>query len=258
MTKTHRVVLTREISAAIAHCELTHVARTPINLERAREQHAAYERTIGSLGWKVHRLPAADDMADSVFVEDTAFILDELAVITRPGAESRRRETAAVSELLRSYRPLVAILSPATLDGGDILTIGKRIFVGVGGRTNDMGARQLRAMVKSQGYTVDVAEFRDCLHLKTAATLVADDTLLVNPAWTDPAQFGVPRTIEVHPDEPFAANALRLDDAIVYPAEHVRTRERLESAGVTVVPVEVSELAKAEGSVTCFSLVVGA
>jgi dimethylargininase len=252
----YRTAITREISAAIEKCELTHVARTPIDVTRTREQHAAYERTIESLGWKVHRLPAPDDMPDSVFVEDTAFVLDELAIITRPGAESRRRETAAVSEVLRSYRPLVAILPPATLDGGDILTIGKRIFVGVGGRSNDMGVRQLRAMVKSQGYTVDAAEFRGCLHLKTAATLVADDTLLINPAWTDPSQFGSLRTIEVHPDEPFAANSLRIDETVIYPAEHTRTRERLEQAGLNVRPVEIGELLKAEGSVTCLSLLV--
>jgi len=252
----HRLVLTREISPAITQCELTHVERTPIDLSRARSQHAAYERTIESLGWKVRRLPAPDDMPDSVFLEDTALVLDELAIVTRPGAESRRRETAAVSEVLRGYRPLVAILAPATLDGGDILTIGKQIFVGVGGRTNEPGVRQLRAMVKSQGYTVEAAHFRGCLHLKTAATLVADDLLLVNPAWTDASQFGSIRTIEVDPDEPFGANALRIDDTVVYPAEHVRTIERLEKAGVKVRPVEVDELAKAEGSVTCFSLVV--
>ena len=252
----HRTVLTREISSAITHCELTHVERTPIDIVRAREQHAAYERTIESLGWRVHRLPAPDDMADSVFIEDTAFVLEELAIILRPGAESRRRETAAVSEVLRGYRPLVAILAPATLDGGDILTIGKRIFVGVGGRSNEPGLKQLRAMVKSQGYTVDAAEFRDCLHLKTAATLVAEDTLLVNPAWTDPSQFGSLRTIEVHPDEPFAANALTIDDTVLYPAEHVRTLERLEKAGIAVRPVAISELLKAEGSVSCLSLVI--
>ena len=252
----HRTIITREISPAIAQCELTHVARTPIDLARARAQHAAYERTIESLGWKVQRLPAPDDMPDCVFVEDTAFVLDELAIIARPGAESRRRETAAVSELLRGYRPLVAILAPATIDGGDILAIGKRIFVGVGGRSNEMGVKQLRAMVKSLGYTVEAAEFRDCLHLKTAATLVADDTLLVNPAWTDPAQFGASRTIEVHPEEPFAANSLRIDGTVVYPAEHTETRERLAQAGIAVRPVEIGELLKAEGSVTCLSLLV--
>ena len=256
MHPAHRLAITREISSVIADCELTHVERTPIDLTRARAQHAAYERTIESLGWKVQRLPAADDMPDSVFVEDTAFVLDELAIITRPGAESRRRETVAVSEVLRGYRPLVAILSPATLDGGDILTIGDRIFVGVGGRTNEPGVRQLRAMVKSLGYTVDAAEFRGCLHLKTAATLVADDTVLVNPAWTDPAQFGALRTLEVHPDEPFAANALRIDDSVVYPAEHPRTIERLEHAGLTIRPVAIGELLRAEGSVTCLSLLV--
>ena len=252
----HRTIITREISSAITRCELTHLARAPIDVARAREQHAAYERTIESLGWKVHRLPAPDDMPDSVFIEDTALVLDELAIITRPGAESRRRETAAVSEVLRSYRPLVAILAPATLDGGDILTIGKRIFVGVGGRSNEMGVKQLRAMVKSQGYTVDAAEFRDCLHLKTAATLVADGTLLVNSAWTDPSQFGDLRTIEVHPGEPFAANSLRIDDAVIYPAEHPWTIERLEHAGISVRPVAIEEILRAEGSVTCLSLVV--
>ena len=252
----HPTVITREVSASIERCELTHVARTPIDVARARAQHDAYERTIESVGWKVHRLPAPDDMPDAVFVEDTAFVLDELAIITRPGAESRRRETTLVSDVLRSYRPLVAILAPGTLDGGDILTIGKRIFVGVGGRSNEAGFKQLRAMVKSLGYTAEPVEFRGCLHLKTATTLVADDTVVVNPAWTDASQFGALRTIEVHPDEPFAANTLRLEDSVIYPAEHVRTRERLEKAGMKVYPVEVDELAKAEGSVTCFSLIV--
>jgi dimethylargininase len=252
----HHLALTREISPAIAQCELTHLDRTPIDISRAREQHAAYEQTLRSLGWTVQRLPAPDDMPDSVFVEDTAYVLDELAVITRPGAESRRRETATVSEVLRGYRPLVAILAPGTLDGGDILTIGKRIFVGVGDRSNETGIRQLRAMVRSQGYTVDAAEFRDCLHLKTAATLVAPDLLLVNPAWTDPGQFGGIRTLEVHPNEPFAANALLVDGTVVYPAEHGRTLDTLERAGLSVRPVAVGELAKAEASVTCFSLLV--
>lgn len=252
----HRIALTREISAAIESCELTHLDRTTIDLARAREQHEVYERTLASLGWKVQRLSAPDDMPDSVFIEDTALVLDELAVITRPGAESRRRETAAVSEALRNYRPLVAILSPGTLDGGDILTIGKRIFVGVGYRSNEAGVKQLRAITSSQGYTVDAVEFEGCLHLKSAATLAADDVLLVNPAWVDPAKFGSMRTIEVHPDEPYGANAVLADDAVIYSAEHVRTLERLEKAGLNVHAVPASELAKAEGAVTCCSLLI--
>jgi dimethylargininase len=197
-------------------------------------------------------------MPDSVFIEDTAIVLDELAVITRPGAESRRVETAAVAAAVRSYRPVAAILAPGTLDGGDVLLAGRRLFVGVGYRSNEAGTNQLRAIVSSQGYTVDAVPFTGCLHLKSAASLVADDLVLINPAWVEAARFHPLRTIEIDPSEPYAANALPIGDTIIYPAEHVRTRARLEAAGLKLHTVPADELAKAEGAVTCCSLLLSA
>ena len=251
-----RIAITRDISPAIEHCELTHLERTTIDLARARAEHNEYEAALRALGFEVRRLTSGPDMPDSVFIEDAAVVLDELAVIMRPGAESRRVETAAVAEAVRSYRPVAAILAPGTLDGGDVLRIGNRLFVGGGYRSNDAGIKQLGAIVGSQGYTVEAVPFQGCLHLKSAATLVADDLALINPEWVDAERFQPLRTIDVDPSEPYAANALLIDGTVVYPAEHVRTRKRLEAAGLTVHPVPAGELAKAEGGVTCCSLLL--
>jgi dimethylargininase len=252
----HLLALTRDISPAIEHCELTHLERTTIDLSRARSEHAAYEAALRALGCDVKRLTAGDDLPDSVFIEDAALVLDELAVITRPGAESRRAETAGVAEAVRAYRPIAAILAPGTLDGGDIVHMGRRLLVGVGYRSNDAGVKQLRSIVGSQGYTVEAVPFQGCLHLKSAVSVIADDTVLINPAWVDAARFATMRIIEIDPSEPFAANALRVGAAIVYPAEHARTAARLTAAGFDVRPVPAGELAKAEGGVTCCSLIL--
>jgi dimethylargininase len=250
------LALTRDISPAIEHCELTHLERTTIDLARARAEHNEYEAALRALSYEVRRLPAGPDMPDSVFIEDTAVVLDELAVIMRPGAESRRVETATVAEAVRTYRPVAAVLAPGTLDGGDVLRIGRRLFVGGGYRSNDAGIKQLGSIVGSQGYSVEAVPFQGCLHLKSAASLVANDLVLINPAWVDAERFQPLRTIDVDPSEPYAANALLIDGAIVYPAEHVRTRKRLEAAGLTVHSVPAGELAKAEGGVTCCSLLL--
>jgi len=253
---TRLLAITREISPAIEHCELTHLERTTIDLARARAEHSAYEAKLRELGCQVTRLPTTDDLPDSVFIEDTAIVLDELAVITRPGAESRRPETSVVAEAVRSYRPVAAILEPGTLDGGDVMLAGRQLFVGVGYRSNQAAVKQLRALVGSQGYTVESVVFEGCLHLKSAATVVADDLVLINPRWVDPQRFQPLKTIDIDPSEPYAANVLRVGDALVYSAEHVRTRKRLEAAGLTVHTVPAGELAKAEGAVTCCSLIL--
>jgi dimethylargininase len=250
------LAITRDISPAIERCQLTHIDRAPIDLPRVRAEHALYEAALRDLGCEVKRLPASPDMPDSVFIEDTAVVLDELAVITRPGAAARRVETAAVSTALRSHRPVAAILAPGTLDGGDVQVIGRTLYVGVGDRTNEAGVAQLRSIVASQGYSVKPVSFSGCLHLKTAVSLVADDLLLVNPAWVDPNAFDGCATLDVDPAEPYAANAVLLGDTIVYPAEHEGTRRTLEVAGIRVRPVPAGELAKAEGGLTCLSLIL--
>src|SRR5437764_3830399 len=201
------IALTREVPSTINACELTHVERRPIDVDAARAQHATYEAALEAAGCTLRRLPALDAMPDSVFVEDAAVVVDELAVIARPGAAPRRAETASVAEALRAYRDVVAIEEPGTLDGGDVLQLGESVFVGLSSRTNAEGARQLRGFLEAYGYNVRTVSVNGALHLKSAVTRVAPDTLLLNPQWIDKTLFDC-KVIEVDPAEPFAANAL--------------------------------------------------
>ena len=250
-----RVAITCKVSPEIGRCELSYREREPIDVGLAQRQHLAYERCLADLGCAVTSLPSEPALPDSVFVEDTAIVLDELAVITRPGAASRRPETASVAAALAPWRPLLHLDPPGTLDGGDVVVTGRTIFVGRSLRSDEAGCGQLRDLLAPRGYTVIPVPVSGCLHLKSAVTAVAADRLLVNPAWVDVAVFAGLGIIEVDPAEPHAANALRIGEAVVFPEAFERTRRRLEGAGIGVVTVDVSELAKAEGAVTCCSLV---
>ena len=250
-----RIALTRDVSPAMHLCELSHLARSPIDQDRAVAQHAAYERCLRELGCQVHRLPADASMPDAVFIEDTAVVVDELAVITRPGASSRRAETAAVAPALAPYRSLAAIGEPGTIDGGDVLTIGRTLYVGSSPRSNAEGIHQLGRLLAPWDYRVVPVVTRDCLHLKTAATLAAPGVVLLNPDWVDRTTFGSAEVVDVDPGEPFAGNVLRIGDAVISAAAFPRTIRRLEEAGVAVRALDMSEFAKAEGGVTCCSVI---
>jgi dimethylargininase len=252
------VALVREVSAAIDRCELTHLSREPIDLLLARAQHESYGRRLAEAGCRVECLAAGADMPDSVFIEDIAVVLDEIAVIARPGAASRRSETSGVAEALRRYRPLHPIESPGTLDGGDVLRVGRYVFVGRSRRTNQAGIDQLCRLLTPYGYDVVPVDVRACLHLKSAVTAVGADLLLINRTWLPAEPFSGFDAVEVHPGEPAAANALRVGDRIVYPSAFPRTLERLERRGLSVRTVDASEVAKAEGAVTCCSLIFSA
>ena len=250
------IAITRPVSPSIVRCELTHLGRVPIDLARAEAQHAAYEEALRALGCRLVRVPGAPDLPDAVFVEDTAIVLDEVAILTRPGAPSRRPETEAVAEGLARYRPLRRVVDPGTLEGGDVLRAGRTLFVGQSSRTNAAGLAQLREHVAGFGYQVVPVEVRECLHLKSAVTLVAPGTFLVQPAWVARDWFAGATFIEVDPREPFAANALLVGDGVIYPDVFPLTRLRLEAKGLRVVTVDVSELQKAEGAVTCCSVIL--
>jgi dimethylargininase len=250
------LALTRDISPAIERCELTYLSRLPIDLAAARRQHDAYERTLSDLGCTIQRLPTSSAMPDSVFIEDTAVVFDELAVIARPGAESRRIETEAVAAALAPHRRLERIESPGTLDGGDVLVLPRRVFVGSSGRTNPAGIDQLGRIMTPFGYRVEAIEVRGCLHLKSAVSALDDRTVLLNPEWIAASRFSEFAALSVDPREPFAANALRVGEYVIFPREFPLTRARLAAAGFAVRDVEVSELAKAEGGVTCCSIMV--
>jgi len=252
-----RFAITRDVSPRFNECELTHIARIPIDLDTARAQHRGYVDALKQLGCDVLELPAEADLPDSVFVEDTAFILPEAAVITRPGADSRKPETASIAQALSPHTKLLYLQEPATLDGGDVLIVGKKIFIGLSTRSNEDAINQLNNLLKEYGYSVTGVQLHDCLHLKSAVTRVDDKTLLVNKNWVDTEHFANYELIEVDPSEPHAANCLPIGDSIIFPTSFPKTRTKLEERGYNIVSVEVDELAKAEGAVTCCSLIIG-
>jgi len=249
------IALTRAVSDAINDCELTHVAREPIDPALARAQHRDYERALEAAGCEVVRVEPAPDLPDAVFVEDAAIVVDEVGIITRPGAPSRRPETEAVAGVLGRYRELRYIDAPGTLDGGDVLVAGRRVFIGRTSRTNDEAIAQVGAILQPHGYEVAAVDVRGCLHLKSAATALEGTRLLVNPAWIPPDAFPGFALVEIDPAEPWAANVVRAGADLIYPSAFRRTRERLERLGLRVRTVDVGELAKAEGAVTCCSLI---
>jgi len=249
------VAITRSVPQSLTDCELTHLHRVPIDITVARAQHAEYEGTLAALGCEIVQVAAADELPDSVFVEDAAIVLDEIAIITRPGAASRRQEAAAVAATLGAFRQLQFLSEPATLDGGDVLRLGRVLYVGLGTRTNSAGVQQLAELVSPYGYDVRTVRVDECLHLKSAVTEVAAGVVVINPEWVDGQMFPDHAIIEVDPSEPAAANVLRLGDTVICPAAHPRTNARLSSAA-RVLTVDVSELAKAEGAVTCCSLII--
>lgn len=250
------LALTRDISSAIGSCQLTHQTRESIDLPLACAQHEEYERALRSLGCDVRRLTADETMPDSVFIEDTAVVLPEIAIIARPGAESRRAEVDAVAAALEPLRRLVHIAAPGTLDGGDVLVIGRTIFVGRSIRTNDSAVEQLRAAAAPFGYAVEPVSASGCLHLKSAVTLVDARTVLINPNWVSREPFQVFRQIDIDPGEPGAANIVAIGDGVIASAAFPGTCARLEGHGVRVTRVDASELAKAEGALTCCSILV--
>ena len=250
------IAITRDISPRFNECEITHIERTPIDLDIARAQHSQYVNALKQLGCEVLELPAEADLPDSVFVEDIAFILPHTAIITRPGADSRKPETESIIQILSPYINLTRLQEPATLDGGDVLVIGKNIFIGLSTRSNQDAIDQLNVIIKDDGYIVTGVQLHDCLHLKSAVTRVDDDTLLINKDWVDIHHFEPYELIEVDPSEPHAANCLPIGDSIIYPTSFPKTDARLKAHGYKTLNVNVDELAKAEGAVTCCSLIL--
>ena len=249
------IALVRAVPPTLGECELTHLERHPIDVARAIAQHAAYTGALESLGCAVREVGAAPELPDSVFIEDTAVVLPELAVITRPGAESRRPEFPPVAAALGAYRPLLHIEAPGTLDGGDVLVVGRRVFVGMSGRSNPAAVRQLADRLERHGYAVTGVPVHGCLHLKSAVTALDDRTVLIDPRCVDRDAFGDLDQVEVDPVEALAANALRVGGRILFPAAFPRTAERLAARGFAPMLVEADELARAEGALTCCSLI---
>jgi dimethylargininase len=250
-----KIAITRQVSPAINQCELTHIAREPIDYERACAQHKQYEDALRSLGLNCITLDAEADLPDSVFVEDVALVLDECAIMLNLGASSRRPEVASVEKVLASYREIFRIQPPGTVDGGDILRVDRTIYVGLSSRSTEDAIEQIKAILEPRNYRVQGVNVTGCLHLKSAVTRVSENTLLINPEWVSKDDFPGMDFIDVDPSEPYAANAVLVEDAIIYPSAFPKTRAKLEREGVNLLIVDADELAKAEGAVTCCSLI---
>lgn len=247
--------ITRAVSPAIVHCEISFIDRKPIDLAKAQEQHHAYEQLLEKLGARVLSLPAEPALPDSMFVEDPAIVLDELAVILPLGTESRRPEGASLAKALAPFRKLEYITLPGTLEGGDVLRIARKLFVGLTKRSNAEGIRQLAAVLAPHKYEVVAVPVTGCLHLKSAVTHIGGNALLANRVWFGTTPFAGYDWIDVDPAEPHAANALAFGGTIIFPASFPRTRARLEARGFHVTPLDISELQKAESGLTCSSLI---
>lgn len=255
MSAQKHIAIVRPPTDALAQCELTHLERVPLDPGRARAQHEQYVDLLRRLGAEVIVLPPEPALPDAVFVEDVALVLDEIAIMTNPGAESRRAEVPGVAVALEPFRTLARMRPPGTLDGGDVIVAGRTLYVGKTSRTNAAGIEQLRAITDPFGYVVRAVNVTDCLHLKSAATCPADNVFLLNPAWVDAAEFGPGEVVCVPEDEPRGANTFRVGDTVVMADNFPRVRALLERRGLAVRPVGLSELQKAEAGGSCMSLV---
>ena len=247
--------ITRAVSSTINDCQLSFHARQPIDLAKAIAQHRGYQDCLAELGARIVSLPAEPGLPDAVFVEDPAVVVDEVAVISNMGAPSRRPEAKSLAEALACYRPLKFLAAPATLDGGDVLRVGRSVFVGLSQRTNREGIDQLSDILRAYDYRVQPVEVRGCLHLKSACSYIGSETVLVNRAWIDAERLRGFELLDVPMDEPAAGNVLLLDNVAIIPASFPKTRALLEERGFRVRAIDVSELQKAEAGVTCCSLI---
>ncbi|MDN4616130.1 arginine deiminase family protein [Leifsonia sp. F6_8S_P_1B] len=248
-----KVALVRIPAANLADGLVTHIEREAIDAELADKQWDGYVAALAEHGWRTVEVASADRLADSVFVEDTAVVFGDTAVITRPGADSRKPETAGTEAALRAQGlRLERIEEPGTLEGGDVLKIGSTVYVGRGGRTNAEGIRQLRALVAPLGYTVVGVPVTKALHLKTAVTALPDGTVIgYEPLVDEPRLFE--RFLPV-PEAHGTAVVVLDDETVLMSASAPQSIALIEDLGYTVVPVEISEFEKLEGCVTCLSI----
>jgi dimethylargininase len=248
--------ITREVSPAINRCELTFLERQEIDFERAGAQHGRYRDCLAELGARVITLPAERELPDSVFVEDPAVVVDQIAVMAYMGAESRRCEGQSLGAALGRFRPLEWMKGPGTLEGGDVIHAGRTLFAGASQRTNAAGIAELAAAVEPHGYKVQTVAISDCLHLKSGCCYLGRGTMLANRAWVDANAFREYRILDVA--EEWAADVLPIGGVVLMPAGFPKTAAMLAREGFVVRTVDVSELQKAEAGVTCMSLLFDA
>ena len=254
--KSKLVAITHVPSPNMQGCIRTYIESAAIDLELARKQHAGYCAVLEECGADIVTLDTNVELPDSVFVEDAAVVLDEIAVVGVMGALSRRDESTAVEAELRKWRLVHRIELPATLDGGDVLRIGKTILIGFSSRTNEEGVTAFKQMAEPLGYRVIVVPVTGCLHLKSACCALPDGALVVNKKWIDSRAIAGFETLDVPEEEPWGANVTLVRSSVVMPASNTRMNEKIARRGFAVHGVDLSEFQKAEGSASCLSILV--
>lgn len=248
-----RIALVRAPAASLAEGLVTHIKRKKIDLDLANDQWDGYVSALTSSGWNIVEVAPRDELADSVFVEDTVVMLDGLAVITNPGAVTRKAEIFGTEEAVRGLGlPVERIVEPGTLDGGDVLKVDRTIYVGTGGRTNGEGIRQFRAIATRLGFTVVAVPVSKALHLKSAVTALPDGTVIGHPKLVD-AESMFPRFLAVPEPEGVAVVVLE-SDTLLMSSSAPKSAELIRSLGYRVITVDISEFEKLEGCVTCLSV----
>jgi dimethylargininase len=247
-------VLVRRPSGRLAEGHVTYVSRTPVDVALAQAQHAAYADALAANGWTVEQVPTAEDCPDSVFVEDTVVVCEDLAVLTHPGLPARRAEVDGVARTVQALGLRTARINrPGVLDGGDVLQVGNTVYVGRGGRTDGEGIRQLRRLLTPLGRTVVAVPLGKVLHLKSAVTALPDGTFLVLPGLVPADLFPAVRPVQ----EEGGSHAVPLGgDRVLIAASAPRTAQLLDDLGFTPVVVDIGEFEKLEGCVTCLSVLL--
>lgn len=256
MTKiTDTYAIVRDVPESFNRCVSNSNTYDDIDTELAKLQHQQYCKTLSLLGINLIRLDTDDSLPDCCFTEDTAVIIDDLAIITSPGIESRVAETIALEKTLALYKGIFRISQPGTIEGGDVLRIERTLYIGISSRTNSEGIRQMAAILEPRGYCIVPVEIRNTLHLKSVCTYLGNGLIIVAEGYFDLNIFSGFEKIIVPEEEAYCANCLSVNRRVIIPKGFPKTKELLEEKGLLVIELEMSEFRKADGALTCLSVI---
>ena len=248
--------IVRPPGASLAQALSAQVPRPVIDVGLARRQHAEYCAALRTAGVTPIELPPDEDLPDACFVQDTAVVFGTLAILARFGVDSREGEQSAVRQVLQKHRRVVEIHAPGSLEGGDVLVIGSRVFVGLSARTNRAGFAQLRDLLELEGAAVEALDVPESLHLLSDCTYLGQAVLLATATWAGHPAFAGLDVVRVPPGESYAANALGANGYVLLPAGYPQTAAQIRAREFEVLPVPLTEFAKADGGATCLSLLL--
>lgn len=246
--------IVREIANTYNNCVVTFSDTPLIDVSLAKQQHNNYCNVLSQVGVDITKLEADDNLPDCCFVEDTAIIIEDIAIITYLGTESRVNETYEIEKSLKNYKKIYHINLPGTIEGGDVLKIDKKIYVGISQRTNIEGINQLALIVKDKGYEVIGVNIWDTLHLKSACTYLGNNVVIFSQGHFDESIFSSYDTIIVPKEEEYCANTLTINGQVLIPKGFPITKGLITIKGFSVIELEMTEIQKAEGALTCLSL----